>query len=181
MPVPSTVVSVLTVSSIHLSDWDFHNPFSLLKSPNLPPAPAPTTAIDMLTVCLARAGLALFCPLLCSHLLRPLASPSHVNVKLNVCYHTDHVETGARAQSRSLISATTQCLLYLGKHCENITLGPQRREICNLENKQGRCRPEIHGNTKPPSSTLALLFEKFRNPIRTFIQIMNDNMPRHRV
>lgn len=99
MPVPSTAVSVLTVSSIHLSDWDFHNPFSFLKSPNLPPAPAPTIAIDMLTVCLAWAGLALFCPLLCSHLLRPLASPSHVNVKLNVCYHTDHGETGARAEA----------------------------------------------------------------------------------
>ena len=63
----------------------------------------------------------------------------------------------APAQSRSLISATTQCLLYLGKHCENITQGPQKCVI--LKKKQGRCNPANLNNAmpKPPNYILHVI------------------------
>ncbi len=59
----------------------------------------------------------------------------------------------APAQWRSLISATTQCLLYLGKHCENITQGPQK---CVILEKQGRCNPANLNNAMPKSPNYIL-------------------------
>ena len=54
----------------------------------------------------------------------------------------------APAQSRSLISATTQCLLYLGKHCENITQGPQKCVIFKKTRKMQPCKSKYYFSKK---------------------------------